>query len=62
MKLLYHDDDCDEFLDHLGFCHKCKLHPDMQSTAFREPTENEIKIAKNSNKLFLGFGRKIIKL
>ncbi len=43
MKVMVHDDDCGEILDAEGRCPKCGFHPDIQSTAFREATEQELR-------------------
>lgn len=40
---MVHDDDCGEILDAEGRCPKCGFHPDIQSTAFREATEQELR-------------------
>lgn len=36
MMVMFHDDDCGELLDGDGECPKCKFHPDMQSTGFKD--------------------------
>lgn len=43
MKVMFHDDDCGEILNKNGLCPKCGFHPDMQSTAFREATDEELR-------------------
>ena len=57
MKLMYHDDDCGELLDRDGRCPKCKFHPDMQSTAFREVTDAELNGLRGNGRSFLGLNR-----
>lgn len=43
MLLMFHDDSCGELLNADGQCPKCKFHPDMQSTSFREVSLEEIR-------------------
>lgn len=40
---MVHDDGCGEILDKEGRCPKCGFHPDMQSTAFREASAEELR-------------------
>jgi hypothetical protein len=43
MMLMFHDDDCGELLDADGKCGKCGFYPDMQSTAYREVADSELR-------------------
>lgn len=58
MKLMFHDDDCGELLDDEGKCPKCKFHPDMQSTAFRDVSDSEFAKLKAEQRTMLGLDRK----
>lgn len=58
MKVMFHDDDCGEALDGDGLCPKCRFHPDMQSTAFREATQSE---RLTPGRTLLGKFRKVLK-
>jgi hypothetical protein len=53
VKLLHHEDDCGQALDGDGMCPRCKLHPDMQSTAFYEVPVPELPRGRT----YLGEGR-----
>lgn len=54
IKLMIHDDSCDEKLDHTGNCPKCGFHPDMQSTAFMAFDKAEIDKLVAQGRTFLG--------
>lgn len=54
MDLMFHDDDCGELLDQDGRCPKCKFHPDMQSTAFKEVPDEEVRRLKADGRTMLG--------
>lgn len=58
MQLMFHDDDCGEFLDADGQCPKCKFHPDMQSTAFKNVSDSEVQALKGQGRTLLGQNRK----
>lgn len=57
MKLMYHDDDCGELLNQSGECPKCRYHPDMQSTAFREVPDDVVADLTRKGWTFLGLRR-----
>lgn len=61
MRLMFHDDSCGELLDHEGRCPSCGFHPDMQSTAFRDVPEPEVRERQALGRTFLGEGRKEIR-
>jgi hypothetical protein len=42
MRLLFHDDDCGEFLDMDGDCMRCGFSPDMQSLGIKEVSPGEL--------------------
>jgi len=54
---MFHDDDCGELLDADGRCPKCKFHPDMQSTGFKEVPDTQVAADKKFGRSFLGPGR-----
>jgi hypothetical protein len=58
MRLMFHDDSCGELLDRDGRCPSCGLHPDMQSTGFRDVPEPEVRERQALGRTFLGEGRK----
>ena len=58
MLLMFHDDNCGEFLDKDGQCPKCRYHPDMQSTAFRELSNDEVTRRLLTGETFFGEHRK----
>lgn len=55
--LMFHDDSCGELLNADGLCPKCKFHPDMQSTAFRNVSEEELSPLRAVGRTFLGKNR-----
>lgn len=57
MKLMIHADGCDEPLDADGLCPKCKFHPDMQSTRFKEFTDEQFRTFKSEGRTLMGVGR-----
>lgn len=60
MMLMFHDDDCGELLDHEGLCPKCRFHPDMQSTAFKEVPDAEVQRQLQEGRKFLGLRRSVV--
>lgn len=56
-QLMFHEDGCGELLDEEGRCPKCNFHPDMQSTAFREVSEEEFAKLKAEQRTMLGLHR-----
>ncbi len=59
-QLMFHDDSCGELLDSEGMCPKCKFYPDMQSTAFREVSDEELRSLRAPSRTFLGLYREKI--
>lgn len=55
--IMLHDDDCGEFLDHDGMCPRCKFHPDGQSTAFQDVSEDKVLHLISQGRTLLGRGR-----
>jgi hypothetical protein len=55
--VMIHDDDCGEYLDKEGMCPKCKFHPDMQSTCFKNIDYKELVALIKNGKTFLGIYR-----
>lgn len=60
MQIMFHDDDCGELLDKDGRCPKCKFHPDMQSTGFKEVPDDEVTRLRASGRSMLGLNRRQI--
>jgi hypothetical protein len=58
--LMFHDDSCDVLLDADGRCPKCGFHPDMQSTGFKEITEDEIRRRLAAGETMMGSQRRPI--
>jgi hypothetical protein len=57
MMLMVHDDSCGELLDDQGKCPRCNFHPDMQSTAFREVSAEELRTLRAAGRTFVGTHR-----
>jgi hypothetical protein len=43
MRLLFHDDDCGEFLGMGGECPRCGFLPDLQSLGIKEASPEELR-------------------
>jgi hypothetical protein len=52
--VMIHDDDCGQFLTHVGACPKHGFNPDMQSTAFVSVDRRMLKQRTRHGETFLG--------
>lgn len=62
MLLMVHADGCGELLDEHGGCPRCHFHPDMQSTEFKNVTEEEFKRISATRHSFLGRYREPVRV
>lgn len=57
MKLMFHDDDCGEYLDSFGRCGRCRFYPDMQSTGFVDVPQPVVDQLLANGRTLLGLNR-----
>ena len=62
MRVMFHDDDCDDLLDQDGQCPTCKFHPDMQSTGFKDISVGNAFTMLRNGRTLLGLYREPITL
>jgi hypothetical protein len=58
--VMFHDDDCGEWIDSYGRCPRCRIYPDMQSLGITGAPQSVVNALLADGRTLLGPGRRPI--